>query len=307
VIGTNGLTAFAPQVKACFTDAATDLFVKVAAARTLLQLDAAGHAPLIGTLLADTSQPILYRKELAEIMGDFTLPGVTSSLVKALDRAPFDFQLSLVKALAASQEGKTALLNQVRGGKLPARILLEPKVEERILLNASAGQKRDYKELTANLDPVNQEKEKLIKQRLAQFSSSNISKETGRVVFIQNCSACHQIKKEGGMIGPQLDGVGNWGAQLLATKILDPNRNISEAFRNYTLRLKNGKVLSGLYRREEGEVLVFANTAGEEFSVAKKDLAEKQASRYTLMPDHFGEVIEQENFNALLAYLLAQQ
>jgi putative heme-binding domain-containing protein len=180
-------------------------------------------------------------------------------------------------------------------------------VEERVLLNASDRQRRDYQELTANLDPVNQEREKLIQQRLARFSSSHIQRETGRVVFIQNCSPCHQIKKEGGLIGPQLDGVGNWGAQLLATKILDPNRNISEAFRTYTIRLKDGTVSTGLYRREEGQVLVFANMAGEEFSVPKKDLAEKQASKYTLMPDHFGEVLEQENFNALLTYLLAQQ
>ena len=109
------------------------------------------------------------------------------------------------------------------------------------------------------------------------------------------------------MIGPQLDGVGNWGAQLLATKILDPNRNISEAFRTYTVRLKNGKVLSGLYRREEGQTLVFANPAGEEFAVPLREIAEKQASKYTLMPDSFGEVIEPENFNALLTYLLSQQ
>jgi putative heme-binding domain-containing protein len=213
--------------------------------------------------------------------------------------------LALVKALAASAEGKTALLSQVRSGKLSAQILMDPKVEERILLNCSQKQKRDYKELTAHLDPVNGEREKLIRQRVANFSTSNIQKETGRVLFVQNCSPCHQIAKEGGMIGPQLDGVGNWGAQLLATKILDPNRNISEAFRTYTIRLKDGKVLSGLYRREEGEVLVFANIGGEEFTVAKQDIAEKQASKYTLMPDHFGETLEQENFNSLLSYLLS--
>ncbi len=307
VIGSNALVSFAGSVKALLADPVTDPFVRVAATRTLLQLDAPAHAALAGRMLADTSQSLLYRKEIAQVMGEFALPGVTGSLVKALNGAPYDFQLALVKALAASPEGKTALLSQVRGGKVPARILLDPKVEERVLLNASAPQRRDYQELTANLDPVNQEREKLIQQRLARFSSSHIQRETGRVVFIQNCSPCHQIKKEGGLIGPQLDGVGNWGAQLLATKILDPNRNISEAFRTYTIRLKDGNVLTGLYRREEGQVLVFANMAGEEFSVPKKDLAEKQASKYTLMPDHFGEVLEQENFNALLTYLLAQQ
>jgi hypothetical protein len=71
--------------------------------------------------------------------------------------------------------------------------------------------------------------------------------------------------------------------------------------------LKDGKVLSGLYRREEGQVLVFANVGGEEFSIAKNEIAEKQASKYTLMPDHFGEILEQENFNSLLSYLLSMK
>ncbi|MBD0255702.1 MAG: HEAT repeat domain-containing protein [Cytophagales bacterium] len=307
VIGTHKLVAFAPAVKACLADPVTDPFVKVAAARTLLQLDAPAHASLVGALLADGRQPVSFRKEIAEAMGEFALPGLTGSLVEALPGAPLDFQLALVKALAAAPAGKTALLDQVRGGKLNPRLLLDPKVEERLLLNASDAQRRHYRDLTANLDPVNQERETLIRQRLAKFSSSPIQQESGRVIFIQNCATCHQIKKEGGLIGPQLDGVGNWGAQLLATKILDPNRNISEAFRTYTIRLNNGKVLTGLYRREEGQVLVFANPGGEEFSVAKKDIAEKQGSKYTLMPDYFGEVLEQENFNALLTYLLAQQ
>ena len=307
VIGTHKLADFTPQVKACLADPLTDPFVKVAAARTLLQLDATAHAPLVGALLADGRQPVSFRKEIAGAMGEFVLPGLTGSLVKALQGAPLDFQLALVKALAASPDGKTALLAQVRGGKLNPRVLLDPNVEERLLLNASDAQRRDYRELTANVDPVNQERETLIRHRLAKFSSAQIQQESGRVIFIQNCSPCHQIKKEGGLVGPQLDGVGNWGAQLLATKILDPNRNISEAFRTYTIRLKNGKVLTGLYRREEGQVLVFANPGGEEFSVAKSDIAEKQGSKYTLMPDYFGEVLEQENFNALLTYLLAQQ
>jgi putative heme-binding domain-containing protein len=127
------------------------------------------------------------------------------------------------------------------------------------------------------------------------------------MVFKQNCSACHAIGNEGGAIGPQLDGVGKWGPRALAEKILDPNRNVSEAFRNYTITLKDGKVMSGLFRREEGEVIVLADVSGKEFSVPKNDIAEQKASKYTLMPDHFGDVLSQEEFSSLLQYLLSLQ
>ncbi|MEJ0054329.1 MAG: hypothetical protein WDN75_00955 [Bacteroidota bacterium] len=92
--------------------------------------------------------------------------------------------------------------------------------------------------------------------------------------------------------------------ESLAEKILDPNRNISEAFRSYTIKLKDGKVLTGLFRREEGAVIVFADFAGKEFSVPKKEIVEQKASRFSVMPDNFGTSLTQDEFNALLAYLL---
>ena len=101
---------------------------------------------------------------------------------------------------------------------------------------------------------------------------------------MQNCSPCHKIGITGGVIGPNLDGVNKWGAQALAEKILDPNRNIAENFRTYTIKTKDGKVMTGLFRREAGEVIVFADIAGQEFSVAKKDI-EERAPGYSSYPD----------------------
>src|SRR5690606_10592274 len=109
---------------------------------------------------------------------------------------------------------------------------------------------------------------------------------------------------EGGSIGPQLDGVGQWGVNPLIEKIIDPNRNVSENFRNYTLKMKDGKVLSGLYRRDEGEVIIFANAAGEEFAVPAKDIAEREQSKFSLMPDQFRNTINENDFYALISYLL---
>ena len=127
----------------------------------------------------------------------------------------------------------------------------------------------------------------------------------GKSLFEQNCGMCHKIGNDGGMIGPQLDGVGNWGLNALATKVLDPNRNISENFRTYTINLKNGQTRSGLFRREDGQVLVMADQSGEEFTIAKKDISQQLPSNMTLMPDHFGNVLDQSQFNNLMTYLLS--
>ena len=133
-----------------------------------------------------------------------------------------------------------------------------------------------------------------------EVAKSNLQAEG--FLMRQKCLTCRDNK--GGLIGPQLDGVGNWGKTALATKILDPNRNITENFRTYNISLNNGQTVSGLYRREEGQTLVLADQTGKEFSISKPDIKEMLPSKYTLMPDNFHTSLSVEEFNSLLVYLL---
>lgn len=286
---------------------AADVDVKISALRSLMILDANKHAALAGRILKDTV-PSHFKNRVASMLGDFSGPAINQVLAD-VKNAPPDLQSAVVMSLAASPEGKNIIFRKVRNGELLPRTLIEPKVEERIMLNISPRQQEEFKAITARLEPVSKERQTLIDTRLIEFSSLTepVPIDSGKMVFGQNCSTCHSIGGEGGAIGPQLDGVGKWGPRALAEKILDPNRNVSEAFRNYTITLKDGKVLSGLFRREEGQVIVFADMTGKEFSVAKNEIAEQKTSKYTLMPDHFGNVLSKEEFNALLQYLLSLQ
>lgn len=300
------LASLVPQMKASLQQASTDPAVKVAAAKALLAIAPKENAELVSRILQDESQSEGFKRQMINMLGE--LPGpVSRNVLSGVGNLTPGLQSNVAIALAGSAQGKAMLFEKVRSGAIFPRTLLQRKVEERILLNISKAQQAEFEELTANLASVSEAKEQLIQQRLAAFSASDALLDAGHKVFVQQCAPCHRIDKEGGMIGPQLTGIGNWGAQALATKILDPNRNISEAFRNYTIKTKDGQVMTGLYRREEGEVLIFANMAGQEFSVPKEDIAERKASKYTLMPDNFGEQLSQQDFNALLSYLLSQQ
>jgi putative heme-binding domain-containing protein len=232
---------------------------------------------------------------------------ISTQVLQTLQNLPPELQREVALALAASPASREVLFQKVRQGDLFARMLLTPKVKERLLLDISAEQLATYEGLVANVSSVDEDRNELIENRLAGFLAADSLAGSGVMVFNRNCKACHRVSNQGSMIGPQLTGIGNWGAEALATKILDPNRNISEAFRTYTIKTQDGQVMTGLYRREEGEAVVFANMNGEEFMVQKSNIAEQKASEYTLMPDHFGETLNQDEFNALLTYLLELQ
>src|SRR5204863_6978846 len=113
-----------------------------------------------------------------------------------------------------------------------------------------------------------------------------------------------QLDGKGALVGPQLDGLGARGAERIMEDILDPNRNLDPAFRTTMFVLNDDEVVSGLFRREEGEVVVYAESTGKELSVPKKKIKERRQSELSLMPDNFADVIPANDFNDLIAFLL---
>lgn len=65
--------------------------------------------------------------------------------------------------------------------------------------------------------------------------------------------------------------------------------------------------MQGLYRRDEGQSKIFADATGSEFSIASAEINKMEKSPYTLMPDHFGMIIEQDDFFDLIDYLLEEK
>lgn len=277
----------------------------VAAAEALLKIAPQRYAPVLGQAIADEHTEASLRVTYARLLGNRPTPETQRVMETALKHTTGEVQLELLKSLASTSDGKDLILNQVFQGTLYARALVQPGLEERLLLNSSAKQKQRFDQLTARLPAIDPERDQVIERRLSAFLTNPGDSRKGREVFIVTCSTCHQIGKNGGLIGPQLDGIGGWGSRALATKILDPNRNISEAFRNYTVKLKSGEVKTGLLRHEDDKALVYADAAGKEFVVPRQSIDQIQASRHTLMPDQFSTLLSEADFNDLLSYLLS--
>ena len=159
--------------------------------------------------------------------------------------------------------------------------------------------------------PVSPEQRKqldtLIAARVAAFAKAKPDLETGANVFKMNCAACHQIKGEGGLIGPQLDGIGARGPARLCEDILDPNRNVDDHFHLHTLTLKDSSTFAGFLKAELGQIHLLADATGKEHRIGKKDIAKTEVSPISLMPPTFGQTLDEATFNDLLGYLLNEK
>src|SRR5206468_10833193 len=88
--------------------------------------------------------------------------------------------------------------------------------------------------------------------------------------------------------------------------ILDPNRNIDQAFRVTNLATTSGQIISGLLLREEGEVLVLADSQGKEVRVPRDSVEERKVSPLSPMPADLARQIPEAEFDHLIGYLLSR-
>ena len=298
------LTALAPQISAVFADTKSDPDARVAAARALIVI-APDQIPTLGKPLADDAEPIAFRELLAPALA--SSPAGRPAVADAFKGAPHRLQLAFAIALATSTDGAEALITACTDGRAAMTLLRERPVANRLAALKIAALDERVKKLTANLPPANLALDKIIADRTAAFDATKASATRGAEVFTKNCAVCHAVEGQGGAIGPQLDGIGGRGAARLCEDILDPNRNVDRAFRLTLITKKDGNVVSGLLRREEGAQVVLADLAGQEQRIATDDVQSKQETDTSLMTPIFGETIPPAEFNDLLAFLLSKR
>jgi putative heme-binding domain-containing protein len=229
---------------------------------------------------------------------------LVNSVVKS---APLSQQRTVADVLASDLTGGEMLLDLIEAGRLSPTLLRNPALISRLKGLPLMGLEKRLAALTKDLPPENEAIAKLIATRRQRVGEAPGKAEMGKPVFVKHCAGCHQIGDVGNRVGPQLDGVGIRGVDRLLEDVLDPNRNVDAAFRSSTLVLTSGKVLTGLQRRVEGDVLVFADTKGQEFRVPKEEIDEQATTVLSLMPGNVAELVPEAEFNDLVAFLLSQK
>lgn len=301
------LTAYAPTFRRAALRADADVEVRAAAAKAALALEPVAAVAELLPVFNQLSTPAGVREALGSLLAEQNSPAARDAVVAAFKTASYPVQQKWAVALTGSREGSEALLRAAEQGIASGRLFQTAGARNRLRTTNPAGWEARLERLSKNLPPADEARDRLIAARRAAYSGGTGATPLveGRTLFEKNCAICHRLGATGAVVGPQLDGIGNRGLDRLVEDILDPNRNVDHAFQTTTLTLKDGETASGLFRREEGELVVLANAAGQEFSVPKRDVKERSESPVSPMPDNFADVLSPEQFNHLLAFLLS--
>ena len=266
---------------------------------------------LLEDILAAAEEPKALRSRAAAALGNINNEASRTVLVEQLARAPEHLALAIATALASGKDSGAALLDAVGQGKASPRLLTEGGITSRLLAAKVPDAQKRISELTAGLPPEDERIVKLIAARREGFSrssgGSDVDPNRGREVFKKVCAACHRIGGEGAKIGPDLDGIGNRGVGRLTEDVLDPSRNVDQAFRLTLLTTTDGRALSGLVLGTEGNVLRLADAEGKEIRIPLDEIDEQASGGLSPMPANVPDLITEAEFYDLIGYLLSQR
>jgi putative heme-binding domain-containing protein len=131
--------------------------------------------------------------------------------------------------------------------------------------------------------------------------------DSGKAAFATaQCAVCHRLGKTGGLVGPELNGVGGrFNRRDLLDSILHPSRVIDDKYRSTSFELKSGATVIGTIESEdENNVYVRVNPAAETTTpLPKATIARREPSPISPMPPGLLNVLTEPQIFDLLAYL----
>ncbi|MCC7375529.1 MAG: HEAT repeat domain-containing protein [Verrucomicrobiales bacterium] len=131
--------------------------------------------------------------------------------------------------------------------------------------------------------------------------------EEGRRVFHEleavQCVRCHKIAGEGGLVGPDLAGIGSRQTrQYILESIVQPNAVVAKGFENLLVEMKDGRELSGTISEETAELLVLNTVEEGTVTLRKSEIADRRIG-LSSMPEGLADLITPRDLRNLVEYL----
>ena len=281
-----------------------DTAQRSAALTALTLIDQPKAITELGDLVMNANADVALRDQAAMALGKVNQPAAHETLLRAFAVVPTRIANTISTVLTTTPNGAKLLVEAVKQGKASPTVL-QVKAARTNLANGPYAKVVD--ELTANLPHEETNLAAVIQARTASYPKAKPDLVAGKVLYTKHCAVCHQLANEGAKVGPQLDGIGNRGLDRLMEDILTPNRNVDAAFRATTINLLDGRTLTGLLIREEGQVSILVDFTGKEQRLEAKDIDKKQLSTLSPMPANFDTALTDPEFRNLMGYLLEQR
>jgi putative membrane-bound dehydrogenase-like protein len=190
----------------------------------------------------------------------------------------------------------------------PYRTLITQEHLRRIALHKDRALDAEVRRYWGNVRPGTPEEKLATVRRLSndlRLAAGDIRR--GRNLFLQHCGSCHKLFGEGGTLGMDLTAANRKDRYYMLTHIVDPSAFIRKEYATRELRLRDGRVLTGLLGEEDAGSITVVDAAYRKARVARNELASLTDSSVSIMPEGILERFNATQVQDLFAYLEADR
>ncbi|MDP3070639.1 MAG: c-type cytochrome [Opitutaceae bacterium] len=133
--------------------------------------------------------------------------------------------------------------------------------------------------------------------------------QRGRAVFASAqaaCAVCHQVRGEGGIVGPDLSNLVHRDYASVLQDIVEPSAAINPDRIAYVVELKDGTAAAGVVLDESPDAIVLADATGAKRTIPRPAIASLKASALSLMPPGLWQNLSTQEQRDLMTFLLIE-
>jgi putative membrane-bound dehydrogenase-like protein len=274
------------------------------ALNVLLQAKDASTAKTLLQLIQNDAPASLRRKAIQALasLKDAETPKILGA---ALPKLSANELPDAVNTLASTKEGAKALLKAVEAKTVPATALSPFLVRQltafddaeiNALIKSAWG---DVNAPKADLAERTKKYRDLLTP--AKLAKGDLAK--GKMLYTATCGQCHKLFGEGQNVGPDITGSNRADLNYLLENVLDPNAVIGKAYQLNLFTMKDGRVMSGVIKEENPAAVKIAMMGGVEFTLPQADIAKREVSKLSTMPEGLFDALQPEMVVDLVKYL----
>jgi putative membrane-bound dehydrogenase-like protein len=274
------------------------------ALNVLLQAKDASTAKTLLQLIQNDAPASLRRKAIQALasLKDAETPKILGA---ALPKLSANELPDAVNTLASTKEGAKALLKAVEAKTVPATALSPFLVRQltafddaeiNALIKSAWG---DVNAPKADLAERTKKYRDLLTP--AKLAKGDLAK--GKMLYTATCGQCHKLFGEGQNVGPDITGSNRADLNYLLENVLDPNAVIGKAYQLNLFTMKDGRVMSGVIKDESPAAVKIAMMGGVEFTLPQADIAKREVSKLSTMPEGLFDALQPEMVVDLVKYL----
>lgn len=257
----------------------------------------------IAGLLRENDEPLI--SDLIRALQAFSDQSTPKLLVDLYSKLSTEQKLDAITVLTSTDGGAVALLEAIKK-KAISDSVLSPFITRQLQASKNEPLQLLLKEIKGSRNvqkPQFAEQRQKWKAILTPEKLKKADLAKGKILFQGSCAACHQLNGEGVYVGPDLTGSNRGNLDYLLENVLDPNSMIGRDYQLNVFQTKDQRVLSGMVKSESAESWTLILPGGAQSTVKRDEVASREISQLSMMPEGLFDALGEENVVHLVAYL----